>query len=81
MMNGEQPQQVQIPLPPLGEPLTFGTGQIPMPDGKLAVVLTLQGPGRSFVCLITGDDAINWGKQLDHYGRSSKAGLFVQGAQ
>ena len=79
-MNGDGVQaQAQVPLPPLGEPLFFGTGQLRWIDGSMVVVLTLTGPGRQFVCLLTGDDALNWGTQLRHYGEVTKAGLFVQG--
>lgn len=74
MQNGQQPA---LPLPPVNEPLQFATGQLPGPDG-LMVVLTLAGPGRSFQCVITGEIASNWAKQLEHYGRMSESGLFVQ---
>ena len=66
-----------IPPPPFGEPLFMATGQAPGPNGEMLVVLRLEGPGRSFNCLLEANDAIVWGKQLENYGNMSKAGLMV----
>ena len=78
-MNGDGKQpQVQVQVPPFGEMLMIGTTQLPLPNGQLVVLLNLSGPGRTFSCLLAGEDAENWGKQLQHAGTMSKAGLYIQ---
>jgi hypothetical protein len=80
MGNGQQ-GQIQVMPPPFGEPLNMGLNQMRGPEGKLIVFVHFMGPGRSFSCLLSGEDAEKWGKQLEHIGRMTKAGLVADPQQ